>query len=160
MRTFRSPALLRLATALAVVGVASTLAPSAVARDARAVSLRVLLDDAEAFAVALDAARAASGEEDPVRVFAEAYAEAVGQGLTADTVYDLLDGEALGLTAPAAPDEASVSVPPILAGPGSVYGVLPASRAAAGLPATSAAAAEAALLTSRPEAVFHRPRAP
>lgn len=160
MRLFRSPLLLRLVATVLVAGVASTLAPSAVARDARSVSLRVLLDDADAFETALDAAWNAAPGEDAVAVFASVYAEAVGDGLTAEAVYDLLDGQALGLVAPPAPDDAAFSAPPALAGPGAVHAVLPASGASVSLPAADLAVPEAAVLPSRPEAAAHQPRAP
>lgn len=160
MRPFRSPALLRLVALLLVSGVASTLAPSAVARDARAVSLRALLDDASAFETALDAARAAPAGEDPAAVFSSVYAEAVGGGLTAEAVYDLLDGETLGLVAPPVPDEAAFSAPPALAGPGALHAVVPAEGVPVVIPPTAFDAADEAAPVSRPEASAHRARAP
>lgn len=161
MRPFRSPALFRLVAVLLVGGVGATLAPSAVARDARAVSLRALLDDAEAFETALAASRAPEAAADPVGAFADAYVEAAGGGLTAEFVRDLLDGRSFGLVAPVVPEAAFVPAPfSTTHGSGAGAGVIPASVSEGIGRSASGHASEAVASLSRPEATSSRPRAP
>lgn len=161
MRPFRSPAVLRLVAVLLMGGVGATLAPSAVARDARAASLRALLDDAAAFETALAASRAPEAAADPVGAFADAYVEAAGGGLTAEFVRDLLDGQSFGLVAPVVP-EAAFAPTPVSTTHGSGMGVavLPATVAAGIGLSVSGRASEDVAVCSRPEAASSRPRAP
>ncbi len=111
MRPFRSRLLLRTVAALLVAGVGTTLAPAAVARDAREDALRSLLNDEEAFEAALDAARRTAEGADPRAVFVDAYVAATDGQVAAEVVEYLLDGESLGLVAPALPDDAFVPTP-------------------------------------------------
>ncbi len=111
MRPFRSQLLLRIVATFVVVGVGLTLAPAAVARDAREDALRSLLNDVEAFEMALDAARHAQ-DADPRAVFVEAYVAATDGEVAVETIEHLLAGASLGLVAPVLPDEAFVPTPP------------------------------------------------
>lgn len=108
----RSRLLLRFITTLLVVGVAMTMAPAAVARDARAEALRALLDDAAAFETALAASRDAADGEDPIEVFVEAYVDEARGTVDEDVIYHLLDGQSFGWVAPVGRDAAFVPTPP------------------------------------------------
>lgn len=112
LTVLRSRLLLRFITALLVVGVGSTVAPAAVARDARAEALRALLDDAAAFETALAASRDAADGEDPVEVFVEAYVDEARGDVDKDVIYHLLDGQSFGWVAPVGRDAAFVPTPP------------------------------------------------
>ena len=131
MRPFRSRLLLRLVATLVVVGVGATLAPAAVARDARQDALRTLLGDVEAFETALDAARMAGDAVFARDAFVEAYVASADGDVAPEAIYDLLDGDALGLVAPVLPDEAFVPTPPAAPSPhgGSAAVVAPTAEA-------------------------------
>lgn len=156
----RSRLLLRCITALLVVGVVSTLAPAAVARDARAEALRALLDDAAAFEVALEASRGAAAGEDPVDVFVTAYVEEAGGDVDADVINHLLDGQSFGWMPPVGRDAAFVPTPP--SAPPPVLGVrvpAPTSPAPVVTTAVSVSTESGACSPQRGGSAL-RPRAP
>ena len=103
MRLIRSLWLRRAVAAVLAVGVAVPMVPTADAADERLASFRGMLDDADAFQTALDAAR---GADAPLAAFALAYAEASEDSLTAAAVARLLTADTMSGVLPPAPDRA------------------------------------------------------
>lgn len=106
------------------MSVAATLAPTAAAQDARADAF-ALLNDGAAFDAALAASMRAEAGEDPLQVFVEAYVEAAGGDVSAEVVYHLLDGPALGHVAPPVRPVAFVPAPPAGPSPTPGAGIVP-----------------------------------
>ena len=113
MRPLRHPLVLRALALVLLAGTGAACVPTAEARDARADALRSFLDDADAVEHALRAARASEG--DAAAAFADAYAEAAGEAVSAEAVRQLLRGQGVGSVAPVLPDHSFVPAPP--AGP-------------------------------------------
>ena len=157
MRLVRHVFVLRLVAAVLVASLGLTLAPTAGAQGGGA-ALHALLNDEDAVQRALDAAHAAAAGEDPVAVFAQAYADAV-EGVSAEAVIGLLRQPSMSGVTPPAADEARATA---AAGP-----TLSASVAALVEPATDATPTGEALgvapdgpLALRVQAPSSRPRAP
>ena len=104
MRTLRLDPVRRLVAAILVAALGTSLVP-ALSAQAGPPSLSAVLDDAEAFDAALDAAHAADDGADPLVVFAEAYAAAVGD-VSAEALAHLLGQSSLSGVLPPAHDEA------------------------------------------------------
>ena len=102
LRLLRRPAAVRLLSALVAVGVALTLAPTAVA-GGRVDAVRAVLDDAGAFEAALEAAHQS---DDPVATFAQAYADATDGAVTVEAVVRLLGSASMTGVSPVPTDEA------------------------------------------------------
>lgn len=162
MRPFRSRLLLRTVATLLVAGVASTLAPAAVARDAREDALRSLLNDEAAFEAALDAARDAADGEDPRALFVEAYVAAADGEVAVEVIEHLLDGESLGVVAPVLPDAAFVPTPAPAPSPpsGGLAALMPTTPAVGASAAPQAVRLGNSVLVQRPEGRPLQPRAP
>lgn len=131
----------------------------AVGAQGGAPSLAVVIDDAEAFELALAAAHDAEAGADPLVVFAEAYAAAVGD-VSVEALVHLLGQSSMSGVLPPAHDEAFVSSK--LATPASTSAA--ALGAAVDVDAPAALVGEiteaADLAPPRPLAPSSRPRAP
>lgn len=158
VRLYRLDNLRRLVATLLVAAMGLPLVPVVGAQGGTS-SLTAVLDDAEAFEVALSAARAADAGVDPLLVFAETYAAEVGD-VSVEALVHLLGQSSLSGVLPPAHDEAIASAK--LVGP-------PATSAATlggvGHPAASAALVGPAQDATdepprRPLAPSARPRAP
>ena len=107
MRPYRLDTVRRLVAAILVAALGLPLVP-AVGAQGGAPSLVVVLDDADAFDQALVAARAAEPGADPLVVFAEAYAAAVGD-VSVEALVHMLGQSSMSGVLPPAHDEAFVS---------------------------------------------------
>ena len=107
MRLYRLDIVRRLVAVLLVAALGLPLVP-AVGAQGGTPSLSAVLDDAEAFEAALTAARAADVGSDPLQVFAETYAAAVGDA-SVEALVQLLGQSSLSGVLPPAHDEAVAS---------------------------------------------------
>lgn len=158
MRTFRLDSLRRLVAAILVAALGATLVPVVGAQGGTPTLDRVL-DDAEAFEAALEAARDADAGSDPLVVFAEAYAAAVGD-VSAEALAHLLGQSSLSGVLPPVHDEAVAAAK--VAGPTGSSAAAPLAVAGgAVLPVVDlAVGGEEALPALRAVAPSSRPRAP
>ncbi len=158
VRPYRLAFVRRLVAAILVASLGLPLVP-AVGAQGGAPSLVVVLDDAEAFEQALAAARAAAPGSAPLAVFAETYADAVGD-VSVEALVQMLGQSSLSGVLPPAHDEAVASSK--LATPASASAVALSSGAALDAPATSVGDAAVADddVPPRPVAPSARPRAP
>lgn len=160
MSWLRSRLVLRSVATLLVVGVASTLAPAAAARDARADALQTLLDDEAAFEAALAASHEAAPGAEAVDAFVEAYVAAAHGAVDADAVRRLIAGHAFGWAVPVADGAAFVpaptSAPPSTAG---AWAPAPPEPRPDVAPAAPAGTGDA-VFVSQEAAPSVRPRAP
>ncbi|WP_420453951.1 hypothetical protein [Rubrivirga sp.] len=156
MRTLRLDTVRRLVAATLVAALGTSLVP-AVGAQAGPPSLSAVLDDAQAFEAALEAAHAADDGADPLVVFAEAYAAAVGD-VSAEALAHLLGQSSLSGVLPPAHDEAlATSKVTTLTASAAVALDAPTS---APLAATLATGPEAEAPALRALAPSSRPRAP
>lgn len=158
MHAFRLDIVRRLVAAFLVAALGATLVPAVGAQGATP-TLDAVLDDAEAFEAALEAARDADAGSDRLAVFAEAYAAAVGD-VSAEALAHLLGQSSLSGVLPPVHDEAVAAAK--VAGPTASSAAAPlAAVASADLPVVELAlGGEEALPARRAAAPSSRPRAP
>lgn len=158
VRPYRLASVRRLVAAILVAALGLPLVP-AVGAQGGAPSLVVVLDDAEAFDQALAAARAAAPGADPLVVFAEAYAAAVGD-VSVEALVHLLGQSSMSGVLPPVHDEAFVASK--LAAPASTSAAALWAGADVLVPAgpLGDVAEAAAAPPPRPAAPSARPRAP
>ena len=158
VRPLRLDTLRRLVAATLVAALGLPLVP-VVGAQGGGPSLSVVLNDAEAFEQALAAAHAAVPGDDPLLVFAEAYAAAVGD-VSVEALVHLLGQSSMSGVLPPAHDEAVAASK--TAGPPATSAAALVAAVAVAVPAApvGAASGEEALPASRPLAPSSRPRAP
>ncbi len=155
MRPLRLAPVRRLVAAILVAALGAGLVPAVGAQATP--SLSAVLDDAEAFDAALVAAHAADAGADPLVVFAEVYAAAVGD-VSAEALAHMLGQSSLTGVVPPAHDEAlATSKVTTLAASATVADRAPAPAPLAAVPALGAEAEAPALRALAPSS---RPRAP
>ena len=157
MRLLRLDTLRRLVAATLVAALWLPLVPAAGAQGG-APSLSAVLDDAEAFEEALAAAHAADSGADPLVVFAEAYAAAVGD-VSVEALVHLLGQSSLSGILPPAHNEA-VAASKAAGPPATSAAVWAVADVVVPAAPVGAASGEEARPAPRPLAPSARPRAP